>query len=58
MVKKLSIPVPSLEDQAAVVAKLDSLEALIGSIEQEISLRRQQYEFYRDELLSFAPEED
>ena len=58
MVKKLSIPVPSLEDQAAVVAKLDSLEALIGSIEQEISLRRQQYEFYRDELLSFAPEDD
>ena len=58
MVKKLSIPVPPLEIQQEIVAKLDSLEALIGSIEQEISLRRQQYEFYRDELLSFAPEED
>ena len=58
MVKKLSIPVPPLEIQQEIVAKLDSLEALIGSIEQEISLRRQQYEFYRDELLSFAPKED
>lgn len=56
--RKLSIPVPPLEVQQEIVAKLDAFSDLIQSIEQEISLRRQQYEFYRDELLSFAPEED
>lgn len=50
--------IPTIEIQDEVVSKLDSLESLIQSIEQEISLRRKQYEFYRDELLSFAPEED
>lgn len=50
--------IPAIEIQDEVVSKLDSLESLIQSIEQEINLRRQQYEFYRDELLSFAPKED
>lgn len=50
--------IPTIEIQDEVVSKLDSLESLIQSIEQEISLRRKQYEFYRNELLSFASKED
>lgn len=50
--------IPTIEIQDEVVSKLDSLESLIQSIEQEISLRRKQYEFYRDELLSFTPKKD
>lgn len=54
----IPLPVPPLEIQQEIVAKLDTFQALIDSIEQEISLRRQQYEFYRNELLSFASKED
>lgn len=54
----IPLPVPPLEIQQEIVAKLDTFQALIDSIEQEISLRRKQYEFYRDELLSFTPKED
>lgn len=52
----ISIDTPPL--QRSVAESLGLFEALIQSIEQEISLRRKQYEFYRDELLSFAPKED
>ena len=56
--RKLSIPVPPLDVQQEIVAKLDTFDSLIQSIEQEITLRRTQYEFYRDELLSFTPKKD
>lgn len=55
---KILIPVPPLEVQQEIVAKLDTFSGLIQSLEQEITLRRKQYEFYRDELLSFASKED
>ncbi|OAV52202.1 restriction endonuclease subunit S [Enteractinococcus helveticum] len=51
------IKVPAREVQQDIVTQLDAFEALIQSIEQEISLRRKQYEFYRDELLRFTPRE-
>ena len=53
----LPIPAYSLSEKDCAVSKLDGFESLIQSIEQEISLRRKQYEFYRDELLTFAPKE-
>lgn len=43
--------------QRSVAERLGLFESLINSIEQEIILRRKQYEFYRDELLSFTPKE-
>lgn len=55
---RVEIPVPPMEMQQEIAVKLDAFSSLILSIEQEISLRRQQYEFYRDELLSFALKED
>ena len=56
--RKFMFPIPSIEVQQEIVAKLDTFDSLIESIEQEITLRRKQYEFYRDELLSFTPKED
>lgn len=57
-VEKVTLILPPREQQEVVASRLNVFSNLIQSIEQEISLRRQQYEFYRDELLSFAPKED
>lgn len=53
----LPIPVYSLSEKDCAVFKLDGFESLSQSIEQEIALRRKQYEFYRDELLTFKTKE-
>ncbi|MEZ4620215.1 MAG: restriction endonuclease subunit S [Caldilineaceae bacterium] len=54
---KISIPIPSPEEQARIVAILDKFDALTNSISEglprEIALRQQQYEYYREQLLSF-----
>jgi len=63
--KKTMIPVPyfgdnkkSLAEQQRIVSILDKFEALTTSISEglpkEIELRRKQYEYYRNQLLSFA----
>ena len=57
MFLKFPIPVVSLAEQARIVATLDKFDALIHSITdglpREIALRQQQYDYYRDLLLSF-----
>ncbi|WP_281480079.1 restriction endonuclease subunit S [Wohlfahrtiimonas chitiniclastica] len=54
---KYPIPIPSLNEQARIVGILDKFDALTNSITEglprEIELRQQQYEYYRDLLLSF-----
>ena len=63
--KKTMIPVPyfgdnkkSLAEQQRIVSILDKFETLTTSISEglpkEIALRRKQYEYYRNQLLSFA----
>jgi len=51
------IPVPSLAEQARIVAILDKFDALTTSITEglprEIELRQMQYEYYRNLLLTF-----
>lgn len=51
------IPIPSLAEQHRIVSILDRFESLITSLQSglpaEISARRQQYEYYRDKLLTF-----
>jgi type I restriction enzyme S subunit len=61
-VKKISIPIPPLEEQVRIVAILDKFDALTNSISaglpREIELRQQQYEYYRDLLLTFPKSEE
>lgn len=56
-VMDFEIPVPSLEEQHRIVSILDRFESLTTSLQSglpaEISARRQQYEYYRDKLLTF-----
>ena len=52
----IHIPIPSLATQQEIVEKLDAFENLIQSLEQEIKLRKQQYEYYREKLLTFEKE--
>lgn len=58
IVRKLKIPIPPLAEQQRIVSILDKFEALTTSISEglpkEIALRRKQYEYYRNQLLSFA----
>lgn len=55
--KKIKIPLPSLEEQRRIVNILDKFDTLTNSITEglpkEIELRRKQYEYYREKLLSF-----
>lgn len=51
------IPVPSLQEQERIATILDRFESLNTSLQSglpaEIAARRQQYEYYRDKLLTF-----
>ncbi|OYQ79834.1 hypothetical protein B9T11_07735 [Wohlfahrtiimonas chitiniclastica] len=55
--ENLKLPFPTLKEQMEIVETLDKFEALTNSITEglprEIELRQQQYEYYRDLLLSF-----
>ena len=54
---RITIPVPQAEEQQRIVAILDLFEALIenlaGGLPAELRARRQQYECYRDRLITF-----
>ena len=54
---KIQIPIPSLAQQQRIVSILDKFDTLVNSISEglpkEIELRRKQYEYYRNQLLSF-----
>ncbi len=56
------IPVPSPEEQARIVSILDKFDTLTNSISEglprEIKLRQQQYEYYRNMLLTFPKDEE
>lgn len=59
--KKFQIPIPPIEKQERIVSILDKFDTLTNSISEglpkEIKLRQQQYEHYRDLLLTF-PKQD
>ena len=59
--KKVKFPIPSLQTQQKVVDILDKFDTLVNSITEglprEIELRRKQYEYYRELLLNFKPNE-
>ena len=57
----LLIPIPSIAEQQRIVTILDRFDTLTTDLTQglpaEIEKRRQQYEFYRDKLLTFKRKE-
>lgn len=57
IMEKIKIPLPPLEEQKRIVNILDKFDTLTNSITEglpkEIELRRKQYEYYREKLLSF-----
>lgn len=57
LIKDLKIPLPPLSTQRRIVSILDRFESLVNDITTglpaEIAARHQQYEYYRDQLLSF-----
>lgn len=56
-VKKMSVPVPSLDEQERIASILDQFDTLTQSLTEglprEIELRQKQYEYYRDLLFDF-----
>ena len=60
-IEKIRIPLPSLEEQARIVAILDKFEALVNDLSQglpaEIAAVQEQYEYYRNKLLTFKTKE-
>lgn len=52
-VAKIKIPLPPLEIQTEIVRILDKFTALEAELEAELDCRKRQYEYYRDQLLSF-----
>ena len=57
MIEEFPLPLPPLSEQARIVEILDKFDTLTNSISEglplEIQLRRQQYEYYREQLLDF-----
>ena len=56
-IKDFVIPIPSMQEQQRIVSILDRFEALTTDLQSglpaEIEARRQQYEYYRNKLLTF-----
>ena len=57
ILNRVIIPIPPLSEQRRIVAILDKFEALVNDLTEglpaEIAARQEQYEYYRDKLLSF-----
>lgn len=60
-ISQVNIPLPSLEEQNRIVSILDRFDSLTNDLTEglpaEIEKRRQQYEYYRDKLLTFKRKE-
>ena len=55
--KQIIVPIPSIEKQKEIIKILDRFDKLCNDISEglpaEIEARQKQYEYYRDELLTF-----
>lgn len=51
-IQEIDIPLPSIEEQKTITAKLETIEALIANLKEERDLRQKQFEHYREQLIS------
>ena len=51
--EKFVIPLPHIKVQEEIVKVLDSFTNLIDALNEELSLRQKQFEYYREKLLTF-----
>ena len=56
-IKSIKLPVPPLEVQREIVRILDNFTFLSTELAAELAARQKQYEYYRDLLLTFKPNE-
>ena len=58
MLGRVEIPIPTLDVQRRLVDVLDNFDAICSDLDiglpAEIDARQKQYEFYRDQLLTFV----
>ena len=52
-IREIKVPVPPLDIQREIVRVLDNFTFLSAELSAELSARRKQYEYYRDQLLTF-----
>ena len=57
IVEKIEIPIPPLDVQAKIVKILDAFTALTAELTAELNMRKKQYHYYRDKLLTFSDDE-
>ena len=50
-IKTYPIPIPSLEEQRRIVAAIDTFNKYIANLERQVTLRTQQYEYYRNAII-------
>lgn len=56
-VGKIKLPIPSISEQERIVSILDTFTSSIDNLKQQITQRRKQYEYYRDQLLDLEGKE-
>lgn len=54
-IEKFMIPIPPIEVQEEIVRILDSFSDYAAELQAELQARKQQYEYYRNLLLTFNP---
>ena len=52
-INSFTIPLPPLSEQSRIVSILDTFEASIRNLEEQLAQRQKQYEYYRNKLLTF-----
>lgn len=53
IVRATVIPIPSFSEQERIVSILDTFEESISNLEAQLEQRQKQYEYYRNQLLTF-----
>jgi restriction endonuclease S subunit len=53
MISAYPVPIPVFNEQNRIVNLLEQFEASIVNLEAQLKEREKQYEYYRDQLLTF-----